>query len=384
MRERSQRVRSILLFGTESNLALPAIRGLHDAFPDARIHALSPQKERIKVPEGSRFISSRNVFEASLEDQAGLITELKEVVKRTASQVVVPIEEKYVEFLAAHQEEISEFVQLPPLSKPEALHKLTYKNKLSNTLKEIGLPFAPTEEITNDRVPEDRWEEYPCVLKPVHAYSGYGVSVIESEGEVAERLQEGERSEYVRHEEGYVLQQWIPGYNIDCSLIAEGGQIRVLTMQKAIGDPGMTFSKSIHLLHSDEIRDYVRKLISKTGFSGVAHLDFRYDERTDEIILIDFNARVWSSLMGSAAVGVNFMEYLVKLAAGIPFDEPGYEDAAYHMGAETVKAIWARLRSGGEQLQAYYDLKYRLTDPIPEIMNIWYRFSSRYIDYTPN
>ena len=63
-------------------------------------------------------------------------------------------------------------------------------------------------------------------------------------------------------------------------------------------------------------------LLREMGLWGVAMVEFRIDERTDQPVLMEVNARLWGSLQLAVDAGVNFPRLLVDVARGRPAQGP--------------------------------------------------------------
>jgi predicted ATP-grasp superfamily ATP-dependent carboligase len=111
-----------------------------------------------------------------------------------------------------------------------------------------------------------------------------------------------------------VLQEFIEGYDIDCSLLCNDGKFKAYTIQKGILFGNQKYAPAIGLqfLINDRLLEVVKQLMESLKWSGVAHIDLRYDKETSDYKVIEINGRFWSSLDASAAAGVNF-PYLYSL-----------------------------------------------------------------------
>ena len=58
------------------------------------------------------------------------------------------------------------------------------------------------------------------------------------------------------------------------------------------------------------------RMLKKIGYHGVAHMDFRRDQRDGQPKLLDFNARLAGTDEISALSGVNFAHLVYRLALG--------------------------------------------------------------------
>ncbi|MCK5136580.1 MAG: hypothetical protein KAR19_12380 [Bacteroidales bacterium] len=106
------------------------------------------------------------------------------------------------------------------------------------------------------------------------------------------------------------------------------------------------------------------------NYTGISHLDFRYSYERQEYVLIDFNARYWSSVQGSRAMGVNFPFLITAFSLGIPFEYPEYRTGYFYFDTTAFKTMVKNLFSkqkypvkfGNTQLRHVYK------DPLPEFI----------------
>ncbi|MFN1834799.1 ATP-grasp domain-containing protein [Balneola sp. MJW-20] len=371
---------SVLILGTGDNLALSAVRLLGLSNNNMILHALSHSGERFNVPEYSRYISSKNTYSSDLNNSKEFGEELLNIVHRTGADIIIPTDEQYIVALSSIASMLDGKVIIPRSVEAKEFNRLIYKNELHDLLKECGLETPWTVVIDENKSVVEYQEYLPALVKPVHLGGGYGIQMINSVDELEEYLKSKDQIPFVNPDDSFILQELIPGYNIDCSLLADKGRLVAVTVQRAIAEPGYQYPTAIEFLESELITDYAEKLIERTGFSGLAHLDFRMDERDHQPKLIDFNARVWRSMIGSKEAGVNFMELWVDTLLGKETEKPEVRTGEYYMKKNALKGLkrqWSGRASDQDFIST--DLKYRLRDPLPEVVAIWSRVMSRFI-----
>jgi predicted ATP-grasp superfamily ATP-dependent carboligase len=122
-----------------------------------------------------------------------------------------------------------------------------------------------------------------------------------------------------------------------------------------------------------------KKIISALNFTGIAHLDFRYDEHRREYVLIDFNSRYWSSVQGSRAMGVNFPVLVVSHALGHLDKYPDYQTGTYFFTSMAIRTIWQNITGRRKHKVRFKQtqLEYLYKDPFPEGMDLMRRLFNR-------
>jgi hypothetical protein len=165
----------------------------------------------------------------------------------------------------------------------------------------------------------------------------------------------------------WLLQEYLPGHDIDLSLLADRGRVVAWTVQSESPGGGMMFQADQRLFAIGE------RIVAGTKFHGVAHFDMRIDERTGEVSVIECNPRFWGSLMLSTWSGVNFVELGCAMALGrtAPAFAP-VEGLSRHQGVAPRRLLKALLRGRtapeglSPALLAAWKQIHR--DPLPELI----------------
>ena len=206
---------------------------------------------------------------------------------------------------------------------------------------------------------------FPVLLKPRRGVNGEGIRHF------------GDAASLLQHMQGlgagtaeYLVQSFIAGEDIDCSVLCDRGTVLAYTIQRpflpalhAYGpSPGVRF-----LAHSG-VLETVERLAASLEWSGIAHIDLREDGASGQPYILEVNPRYWGSLLGSLSVGVNF-PYLSCLAAlRIPFPRPTYATGIY-VSKHRLMSPLAHAGRGrlAPQMVAYRDTiwRYTLADPLP-------------------
>jgi D-aspartate ligase len=180
----------------------------------------------------------------------------------------------------------------------------------------------------------------------------------------------------------YVVQPLIDGYDIDCSVLCENGRIVAYTIQRGIVSAKVRFRAAvgIEFLYDDRVLHVVEKMMTLLNWSGVAHVDLRYDAGADEIKVIEINARYWGSLLGSLNAGINFPILAVKTAQGESIEKQKFVCSQYFMGKAPLKQLTRGLFGPEKNKVRLRDtsLYYTLKDPMPVLAEIWMKIKSKF------
>ncbi|HEY5367881.1 MAG TPA: ATP-grasp domain-containing protein [Hanamia sp.] len=355
---------SVLIPDGESGHAINVLRCLGQ-IENVRIFVLSSDPKSL-----ARF--SKYCYEfisfAEKESSEKRLNTIYDTVKKVKPDVVLPVDILTISLLSVNKEILCQLTSIVPLPRIDEFEIANNKGLLSAWLKNNKIPCPATILFKTDNAKFDEAItsfSFPALLKPAVGSGGSGIKFFENQDALNifcnERIISGE----------YVLQSFIHGYDIDCSVLCENGKILAYTIQKEFIEGNIQFRRAAGIDFIDDHKTYnlVQEVVKQFNWTGVAHVDLRYDLQDDQVKLIEINPRYWGSLMGSFCSGVNF-PYLACLA-GLKRDiiKTDVNPVRYIQGKSTInsmaKMIWFRNR---EKLKIEYSFKFILRDPMPFIM----------------
>jgi hypothetical protein len=252
-----------------------------------------------------------------------------------------------------------------PVSDPALIERLHDKWEFHALLRSLGLPSPRTWRWESARNVELGSWDFPLILKPPRGEGGVGVRRVDSRPELASLL--GPYS--AMHGWPILAQEFIPGRDIDLSVLADRGRIVAWTVQRAHSKQ----AGDLEFLQHPRILEIGAALVRASGYHGVAHFDLRIDERSNEPLFLEANPRFWGSLRHSLWSGVNFPALGIALARGEnvaaafrpvagPCRDPGFSIRS------GVSAL-LRGRRRPDDWSAATEAAWRchLSDPIPEL-----------------
>lgn len=355
-------LRSILLLGTQNSVALPVVRAIASALPQVHVHALSKNNKQPQITNFSKYVTSHSYI--NMTNTEVFIEELIAVIKAKNVDILLPVDEYFSKIVFTVQDQLKPYTILPSLPDADLLESLIHKDRLAALLTEVGLPSAKTYNVKTLDPELLEPHTFPYLLKPIIGSSGLGIKNFDTKSLLTEQLKNETTDDYI-------LQEYVPGYDIDCSLLSLNGSIKAYTIQRGLVSNGFSFPTAIYFSQNQAIYDLVERLIAETNYNGVAHLDFRYDERDGQYKLVDFNARYWFSLLASIAAGINFPLLHCLVAMGIPFERPSFKECIYLMGRNALSINRKKYRvNGSKRVPIYSDFLSRLKDPLPELLRL--------------
>lgn len=365
----SQPTRVLLLEGASDPIGLTVARCLADVRGVA-VHVLAAdERSHLRY---SRHTASFRVQQVCLGDPRA-IDDVRRAVEQTRADVIMPIMEPAVAFAAANRAALGALAALAPTPDLPTLQLVSHKGHLARFLARRGLPGPATVAYTPDAGFYERVARlrFPVMLKPATARGGRDIRRFETLADLRAFCERG-----APLDEPYIVQSFVRGYDIDCSVLCQEGRVLAFTQQRAIVAPPTAYgpSQGIALLHHERLLAVAERLVAALGWSGIVHIDLRYAADDDEIKVIELNPRYWNTMLGSQLAGVNF-PYLAALAAlGRPFERPCYADRHY---APVTTALAEGLRGRARFGPGETNARYLLVDPLPTLMRGLARIARR-------
>lgn len=262
---------------------------------------------------------------------------IKETVEKKQIDIVLPIFETGIYKIIKNKAFFSPKINLVPLPDIENFATAINKWQLVKHCEKHKISVPKSCLIK----PEDQNIEtqlsnlsFPIILKPLEGYGGgMGVKRFNTLQEAMVYL------EMIAYP--VLVQEFIVGYDIDCSVLVKNGEISAYTIQKGSlkGTGPFVPHVGIKFIANDKLYRLVENLMRSLKWNGVAHLDMRYDEQLDQFVIIEVNPRYWATIDGSKLVGVNFPYLSILQARAQQFEIPVYEQKEYLNLKGVVKSI---------------------------------------------
>lgn len=275
---------------------------------------------------------------------------------------------------------ISHYMLLPD---SEIFDSANNKGKLAEYLYQRGLPHPITifkrknEYLSSDEISNLK---FPILMKPTNGRSGKGIQLFSSKQELIEGLKS------FKILDDCVFQQYIEdGMSYGCGVLCKDGEIQAYSLFKFGQRYGDMFSFSAEQIFIDnkEIFGITRKLMSNLNWSGVANVDFVYDNKKNTYYILEINPRYWSTLSLSVEAGINFPYLEILSILSLPLPEIKYRLERFYMVKYGVKMFLKSL------LTRKIDFSYlkstnvvdMLKDPLPilieQIQGLYVKYKSK-------
>jgi D-alanine-D-alanine ligase-like ATP-grasp enzyme len=313
-----------------------------------------------EVDEETRELIRFHYYDNDREDQ--LVSEILKHASTIGNPVIFPVDEHIVKILSGCQDKIRAKAQLAPLTARDMFTTAIDKWQLSQFLTAHGVPHPTTIKLGKSLDQSNLSKlKFPVIAKPINLGNAQGIHSFDDLASLTAFFKDQD----IQHE--YIVQPFIKGFDIDCSVICSNGEILAYTIQRAIEHSKKKYAAAvgIEFLYHEKVLEVVTQMMRHLNWSGVAHIDLRYDESDDLVKVIEVNGRYWGSLLGSLVAGINFPLLSLKIVRGEKFDLPKYQFSKYFMGSAPMKRLIGSMFSPNRILFRETSLSFSMRDPGP-------------------
>jgi predicted ATP-grasp superfamily ATP-dependent carboligase len=281
------------------------------------VYGLVDPTEKQPLSRYSRYC--KGLFTVDQENETAFINGLSSLLSSQTFDVFIPVGFPVTHFTAKHHASIERHTHIVA---PDALSEETASDKyaIQAVAQRAGVPVPKTFLIRDagDITHAVDAVGLPVVIKG-RKESGKGIVAIASNKEEAVEQFGRLVAKFSLTAEDYpILQEFIPGWGCGFFAIYSKGQCKRIFMHRRIREypPSGGVSCCAETYDDARLAEYGRRILDELRWNGVAMVEFRYDERTHDYVLIEINAKFWGSLELALAAGADFPSDYVKIAAG--------------------------------------------------------------------
>jgi predicted ATP-grasp superfamily ATP-dependent carboligase len=232
-----------------------------------------------------------------------------------AFEVLYAIDERTLDVLTRHHEEIARHVSFP--SVPHAAYKKARdKGKTISLAQSLGIPCPQTVSLTHlENLSEvARQLSFPVVIKPRVSSGSRGLAYIRS----ASALEEACRRIHQAYG-GFLIQECLPpgGDTLGVEVLMHpDGQPRAAFVHRRLREYPVAGGPSTlrESLACPELIAQGVRLLQAMDWVGVAMVEFKVDSRDGVPKLMEVNPKFWGSIALPIAAGVDFPYLLYQMA----------------------------------------------------------------------
>src|SRR5450755_250004 len=353
---------SILIPDGESPFALSVLRCLSQ-IPVIKTFVVSGE---LFAPIRFSRYSTRFFTRNRDTNEAQRVEVFCEFARRTKADVLLPVGQRAIKLASSYADTLRQSTKVAAVPDPPTFQLAADKWRFAQFLAEhaIGHPATILRSPTPEFEQQLAALRFPVLIKPTHGSYGRGIRHFRTAADLARFFRDASLTEE------YIVQSFVNGYDIDCSVLCQDGRILAYTIQKGIvpGYDSFGAPAGIDFVNDDQTFDVASRIVGAMRWSGIAHIDLRFDADEQRVKAIEMNPRYWGSLLGSLVAGVNF-PYLACLAAlGEDIPKNAYALKRFVAGRAAIR-MWTRNllrgKNAGVGINAT-SIGFALRDPLPE------------------
>lgn len=237
-----------------------------------------------------------------LQNEHLLLDTIKQTRREYEFTAIFPTGTDSTYFLCRHKADLSGMIAVPPLPSPDTFQTLNDKWQFSMFLERNNIPQPQTMLINgpSDLKHSEVTLHFPVLTKPLDQEFGIGINHFQDHNSFVHYVNKAIDNQEDADTFPCIAQEFIPGEDIDLSILCLNGDIKAWTIQQR------DHRGRIHFVNRPEVLEIGRHIVSTIRYDGIAHFDMRIDERDNSIKVIECNPRFWGTTYSSCFAGVNF------------------------------------------------------------------------------
>jgi D-aspartate ligase len=338
---------SVLLLDGEAVYSVPVV------------YCLSAARQTVHAASATRFADVRfSRFPKKFswwKDGSQLLENVVSYARKERIKIIMACSDPGIRFVSEYRCELERVAATAGTPSVESLDRTADKANFARFLSRTTLPHPETIVLAGGEPLPRTLPAFPALLKPA----------LGSGGGLITRFDDQEQFQRFADKGGlcsrrWILQSYILGRDIDCSVICRQGRILAYTNQRSSEWPATSFAPigAVEFVEDNEVLSLAKKLVAALEWTGIAHIDMLRARGDGRLFVIEMNGRYWASMLGSFRAGVNFPELACLDAVGEAFPRPTPRRIRFVRG--TLRTVWREARQPAETT-----LFWRLSDPGP-------------------
>ena len=231
-----------------------------------------------------------------------------EALQRHRPAALLPLTVEAVRIAVDHHADLASVGAVPPAPPVASILAVTDKGRFAQFAAETGLPVPAT--IAVETIGEVRQAALelglPVVVKPV-------------DGGPKHLVRRWQQLDGIQVDGPHVVQEFIEGDDVDCSLLAEAGEVSHALCQTNLRphESLCGLPVAVRAVESRAARELACRLARDLSWSGLAHVDMRIDRHRGRLVVFEMNPRLWAShLFAERVAGFDAPYLLYRQALG--------------------------------------------------------------------
>lgn len=284
------------------------------------IEVIAGESSPVAASFFSKYCSRRLVYPSVHRHPEAFLAFLRQELRKSNYDLVMPMEEETLLLLARHREEFAPMARFP-IPPYESIVKVRDKGWLLQHASQVGIPIPRTVWVKDMAELQTIKEAIPLpwVIKPRISSGSFGIAYVDR----AQDLPEAYRKVHSQFPFP-LIQERLPleGEAVGCSaLLDKGSRVKALFVHRRLREYPITGGPSTlrESVRHARIEKLGIRLLQSLNWYGVAMVEFKVDPRDNEPKLMELNPRFWGSLALAIYAGVDFPYLLYRMAMGEEF-----------------------------------------------------------------
>lgn len=179
------------------------------------------------------------------------------------------------------------------------IRALQDKWNLTRLLGALGLPAPDTIRVGNAAELLANPLVYPIVTKPLDRMARPGPQ--------KHRSREALARSRLSMPFPLLAQSYVPGWDVGATFLAQQGRLAACSVDRYTRRGARTFYPSVR------VREYVGRFVTACRYSGVGHLQLRYDPVRDRYVILGLDPCFPAFLLYAEQAGLNYPDLLLRL-----------------------------------------------------------------------
>jgi predicted ATP-grasp superfamily ATP-dependent carboligase len=275
------------------------------------------------LASSSKYCERHVTYPSPERDQKAFDRFMLALTRRGEADVILPVTDVAMAAISANQDALRHHCALacPPFAAFEAV---TDKWSLIRRAEACGVPTPRTRlvEGASDLRKIENLANGPAVVKPVRSrvrtgggWTATAVHYVQSRREIRRLFEENESLQRCPS----LVQERIVGSGVAIFVLFAHGRLLAEFAHRRLREKPPSGGASVlceSVAVDPRLREFAVRLLGPLGWHGVAMLEFKQDDRTGALYLIEVNGRFWGSLQLAIASGVDFPFMTYQLAIG--------------------------------------------------------------------
>lgn len=282
--------------------------------------------DEVSISRSSRYVQ-RSMRVPTLRSSEATTEALHEAARRFGLDgwVLFPTREETVAAVAQNRDELARVFRVPTPSW-ETVRVAWDKRQTYQVAERLGLDVPRCWFPRNESDLSEITLDSPVIIKPAikeHFFYETGAKAWRADDQ-AELVQKYRLATAIIPAEEVIVQELVPGGGdrqlAYCAFVKDGEPVGTMTVVRRRQHPSDFGRASTYVETVDlpELEAPSLRLLREMNYYGLVELEFKRDERSGTVKLLDVNARTWGYHGLGAAAGVDFPTLLHRDQVGLP------------------------------------------------------------------